>query len=168
MQNTRPDPVDFGGYVSTCKIEGVIMEFISGTRKLSLNIDGYEYPSAVEGSDANWLVIAIKAKCDGEIWQAKAPCMRASELIELRAWLNDLPSPRDGRIDFTENELTFLFDARRQVILVLLDFHFHPKGDAYQYLVDRGYAIEFDMRDVDVGKLTSALDDLIKNTRFAS
>lgn len=133
-----------------------------GSTYFSLHIKGYEFQHASEKDDANWLIILIKACDDKQTWSANNSCLRTFELLDLKAWFEDiLKNPLESKsISFTENELAFIYE--NMLLTVVLDFDFHPKRGNYDYDVDEEYHLNF---DVDNSTLLKIIDFLSDTTR---
>ena len=112
--------------------------------KFSLRVKGYEFPSARDEVDANWLVVSIDVEHKGgDVWRACGPYLRTDELLRLLEWLRNLKAEvPPSRIAFTEGELAFSYLDDMQ-LAVILDFNFHPKGAAYDYSSDREFSLCF-------------------------
>jgi hypothetical protein len=100
-----------------------------------MNVQGYEYPNAMDYHDANWLVVKIKSNDQSNSWEAKDSCLLTYELEELKNWLISIDEGVDVSPDikFTEGELSFYFDKDKYILTAGLDFNFHPKGSNYNY-----------------------------------
>ena len=68
---------------------------------LTLSVNGYQFPNAVDDWDANWLVIRVDVRNDEGSWSATHPCLTTRELAELADWL-ERPN---GELRFTEPNL---------------------------------------------------------------
>lgn len=113
-------------------------------KSFSLKVQGYEFASATEGSDANWLDIEIiVAQECGESWRQHGPYLQTFELNELVSWLELISeAPKASRINFLEGELAFEY-TDDSTLTVWLDFNFHPKGKEYDYSKDSEYSLVF-------------------------
>ncbi|MCG7963983.1 MAG: hypothetical protein N0E54_14880 [Candidatus Thiodiazotropha taylori] len=130
-----------------------------------LTIDSYEYPSALDYDDANWLTVRITAVDDGVSWKAKDNCLLTYELVELREWIKAIISNKnvDSKLSFLEGEFSVSYDVSRNVLNIHLDFVFHPKGEGYVYGEggDKKYTLSFPF-DGNAISIVEALDELIK------
>jgi hypothetical protein len=85
----------------------------NGDNKISLAIDGYEFPGA-HGYDGEWLIVVGSVATIGRSWAFRDPCLLASEFVGLVAWLKALAEGRDAildrRIDFEEPAFAFAFE----------------------------------------------------------
>lgn len=113
-----------------------------------LDIQGYEFPSALDYDDANWLTVKIRAEDPMNSWSAKDSCLLTYELDNLRSWVKTIleEACTNPTISFLEGEIAFGYDKNKDVLNVYLDFGFHPKGEKYQYDADgdKKYTLEFD------------------------
>lgn len=111
------------------------MKLIHGKKNFELNILSYQIENADNFYDANWLNVRIDASVDDFCWSAIDSCLLTMELKELVAWLEKIESSCSEveSIDFTEGELRFKYEAKKNLMIVFLDFNFHPKGDGYIY-----------------------------------
>jgi hypothetical protein len=131
--------------------------------KFSLRVKGYEFPSARDELDANWLVVSIDVEHKGrEAWRACGPYLRTNELLRLLEWLRNLEAGvLPSRIAFTEGELAFSYLGNMQ-LAVILDFSFHPKGAAYDYSSDREFSLSFKLDDKGLVNLIRSVEKAIK------
>lgn len=129
-----------------------------------LTVIGYEYPESQDVDDANWLIVRIAAEYSGISWTAEDSCLRTFELVRLREWLESVKEGEliDSEIAFTENELGFRYESQSGVLAIILDFRFHPKGDAYDYDVDDEYVVEFHVTSKQLSSLIDSLDRYIR------
>ena len=131
--------------------------------KFSLRVKGYEFPSARDELDANWLVVSIDVEHKaGEPWRACGPYLRTNELLRLLRWLRSLKAGvQPSRIAFTEGELAFSYLGDMQ-LAVILDFNFHPKGAAYDYSSDREFSLPFNVDDKGLANLIRSVEEAIR------
>lgn len=118
-------------------------------KSFEMEVLGYEFPSAIDYDDANWLNIKIRASDKDQSWEASDSCLLTYELIELKQWLERISKGEkvDPHIYFLEGELAFEFNSNDNELIVELNFNFHPKGGSYKYgdEGDKKYLISFPM-----------------------
>ena len=103
---------------------------------LELRIDGYEFPSAADECDSNWLLVSLDVTHPhlGK-WSRRDPCLETTEAAELATWLREVASGIDKpEISFTEPNLSFELIGREGetvTLAVLLDqeFTLWPRED---------------------------------------
>ncbi|AZF37632.1 hypothetical protein C4J88_2850 [Pseudomonas sp. R4-39-08] len=131
--------------------------------KFSLRVKAYEFPSARDELDANWLVISIDVEHKGgEAWKACGPYLRTNELLRLLEWLRNLEAGvLPSKIVFTEGELAFSYSDDMQ-LAVILGFNLHPKGAAYDYSSDREFSVCFKVDDKGLVNLIRSVEKAIR------
>jgi hypothetical protein len=79
-----------------------------------LRLGGYEFPESSDWWDANWLVIAINATCEGRHWSAADAALLTIDVAELANWFERVATGRDvpEEIGFMEPCLTFTVERR--------------------------------------------------------
>ena len=128
-----------------------------------LEVRAYEFPSAQEPDDANWLVVEVEV-ADGRLcWKAKGAFLRAHELISLYQWLDAIENNKGfaSKISFTEGELAFSFESEDELV-VRLDFGLHPRGSEYDYANDGAFSMRFHISNVGISSLKRGLEEDIK------
>src|SRR5687768_14809522 len=83
---------------------------------------GYEFTSAEDGHDRNWLRIRVKASAAEHHWGGTDACMLTWELRSLCSWLKahaSEPPQADDSLEFLEPELVFAILARGRDSLAL-------------------------------------------------
>ncbi len=141
------------------------MILIENDKSFRLKVVDFEFPSSKEYHDGNWLTIEVDVT-DGDLrWEARDECLLAYELGYLRDWLSDLFQSGKDEIRFTENELSFRFIKEASQLVVVLDFHLHPKGQRYDYGEngDDEYLLYFDVNEKKVDGLINKLDQWLEN-----
>ncbi|MGH1429388.1 MAG: WapI family immunity protein [Arenicella sp.] len=116
------------------------MKFFELNKRFELSVLGYQFENAEEYYDSNWLTISIKASDGNYDWEVHDSCLLTFELKEFRDWLD---ANKVGRFDFIENEISFSVDSSDELLNVILDFNFHPKGEKYSYEKDSEYILSF-------------------------
>jgi hypothetical protein len=142
------------------------MKLFDGLKEFKLVIVGYQFENAQEFYDANWLNVKIEASDENYSWSAVDSCLLTVELKELHAWLKSVDdSCKDATsIDFMEGELRFTYEPSRHIFNVVLNFNFHPKGDAYIYGEDGDseYVMEFYLAKDDLIILAGQIEPFLK------
>jgi hypothetical protein len=112
-----------------------MMKIFEGEKSFALDVLDYEFPGAQEYYDANWLNVKIEASDESYAWIATDSCLLTTELKELCAWLRSLDdnSEEELLLEFMEGELKFKHDPAEELLKVILDFSFHPKGEKFVY-----------------------------------
>lgn len=92
--------------------------------EFQLQILGYEYPDiTAPGEDSNWLMVSLRARFPGGMWQAADPCLLTWEVSKLAAWFHAIshfyePIAID-RIRFKEGTLAFEVASRSNETITL-------------------------------------------------
>jgi hypothetical protein len=130
-------------------------------KQFSLTINSYEFQFSKFKEDLNWLNITIYAQDDKNRWKNSGAFLSSVELVKLYEWFltlkNDLSI--STRINFLEHELSFSCDRIEQVLIVNLDFNFHPNKDRYVHGVDEEYKIYFNLIVLDLESILSSLEE---------
>ena len=61
------------------------------------------------------------------------------------------------RIDFFEGEIAFEFDKNDNLLIVILNFSFHPKGERFEYGKDSEYKLSFPLTSPSIYQLIDSL-----------
>ncbi|MCU7859701.1 MAG: hypothetical protein KZQ86_07685 [Candidatus Thiodiazotropha sp. (ex Lucinoma kastoroae)] len=109
------------------------MKLVDPHKSFELKIRGYEFEKSSSYHDMNWLTVFIDVSVNGVSWQAEDNCLLAYELEALKEWLGKVNDKPWSEIMFTENEICFEYDKKSEVLTIVLDFNFHPKGKEYDY-----------------------------------
>ncbi len=139
------------------------MILVDNGKCFKLKVQGYEFENSTSYHDSNWLKVSIDAT-DGDLnWVAEDNCLLAYELVRLREWVLCLYDSSESEILFTENELAFRFNRHDSILVVVLEFHFHPKGKNYQYGEggDEEYLLSFRMNERKIKALLADIEELI-------
>jgi hypothetical protein len=84
------------------------VEIGNTTDHLGLEIVGYQFATAKDVWDANWLRVHVRASVDGRGWDSIDPCLLTSEVSEIAVWLECLADGVDvAPLEFLEPELAF-------------------------------------------------------------
>nr|BFD41362.1 hypothetical protein FFPRI1PSEUD_28610 [Pseudomonas sp. FFPRI_1] len=136
-----------------------MIDICDENKRFSLEVCSYEFPSASDSDDANWLLVEVQVE-DGEgvSWSAKEACLRTFELVELLDWFRSVLVGRlEKGIYFTEGELAFSYLADK-ILCVSLDFGFHPKGLDYVYGVDCEKLVKFSIDQKTISGVIKGLE----------
>ena len=75
---------------------------------MTLDLDGLQYPLATYPWDATWLFIAVSVSAPDGHWSFREPCLEASDVLRLAAWLDGVARGEWlAAIEFTEPNLRF-------------------------------------------------------------
>ncbi|MDN3672967.1 hypothetical protein QWY99_07870 [Flavobacterium branchiarum] len=133
-------------------------------KQFSLTINSYEFQFSKFKEDMNWLNITIYAQDDKNRWKNSGAFLNTFELVNLYDWFlklrKDLPISK--RINFLEHELSFSYERSKQILIVNLDFNFHPNKDKYIHGVDEEYKIYFDLKSLDLESIIDSLKEDLK------
>ncbi len=75
---------------------------------MTLDLEGFQYPSATDAWDANWLFVAVSVSSPDGRWSFRDACLDVSDVLGLAAWLDGAArGERPAAIEFTEPDLRF-------------------------------------------------------------
>ncbi len=75
---------------------------------MCLDLEGFQFPSATDRWDANWLFIGVSVSAPEGRWSFRDPCLDVSDVLGLAAWLDGVArGERPAAIEFTEPNLRF-------------------------------------------------------------
>jgi hypothetical protein len=135
---TQSPPI--AGTIRACALAGD-----SGDR-LELDLLGYEFGSATDACDANWLHVRVEAEVAGRRWEATDPCLRTDEVSRLANWLASLAAGVEVTpIDFLEPNVSFEVAGRsgEEVhVLAWFELEFRPAWAASDTAGERDFAAE--------------------------
>ncbi|KFF11991.1 WapI family immunity protein [Flavobacterium hydatis] len=134
-------------------------------KQFSLTINSYEFQFSNFKEDLNWLNITIYAQDYENRWKSSGAFLNTFELVNLYNWFLALKNDSmlsSTRIDFLEHELSFSYKGNEQILIVNLDFNFHPNKDKYVYGVDEEYKINFDLKSLELESILSSLEKDLK------
>ena len=79
---------------------------------IQLELLGYQFPDLDDWWDANWLIVAVDAQCQGRHWRAENAALLTIDVAELADWLERAASGKDvpEELGFMEPCLTFTLD----------------------------------------------------------
>lgn len=139
------------------------MKLVDKNSMFSLDVLDFESHNSNLAEDLNWINIRIIAEDDKNKWSASGPFINTKELFELFLWFKKCNKNLEfsERIDFIENEFSVEIDRVNNVILIYLDFDFHPKGKNYVYLKDSEYKLKFDLDFINMDEIIYSLQKLI-------
>lgn len=140
------------------------MKLFGKEKSFELHVAGYQYSEYENYYDANWLTVRIKAHDEKYAWEAEDPCMLSYELASLKDWFCEILKGKSSElIDFMEGELGFKYNNETEILSIILNFKFHPKGDGYIYgdYGDSAYAIDFEVNEKQINGLIHSLDLMI-------
>ena len=137
--------------------------------RFQLSILDLEFENPEFQEDQEWLVIKMEAH-DPEIgeWHAQGPFLRKIEIQQLSQWLKNIAETcaLASRLCFLENELAFEYDKKSNMLSVLLDFDFHPKGKQYEYGKDQEYCMDFHLTKSIILKLSRDIDQTLAEEKL--
>jgi hypothetical protein len=147
----------------------------NGGASFELDVERYEFDAAMDYDDANWLIVKIVCSDQQHQWSATDSCLLTYELKELYSWLESLKSllVEKSSISFLEGELAFEYEKNTDILSVVLNFKFHPKGSSFQYGEDGDdkYVMNFQTSDylsqllLDIKALIDKFPERLKHKR---
>lgn len=134
--------------------------------QFSLIINSYEFQFSNFKEDLNWLNVTFYAQDHKNRWKNSGAFLNTFELVNLYDWFLALKNNsmlKNERINFLEHELSFSYERNEQLLIVNLDFNFHPKKNKYVYGIDEEYKIYFDLNSLELEPILYSLkEDIIK------
>jgi hypothetical protein len=105
------------------------VDFAGDGVRLSLSVQGYQFPDAIDYWDGNWLIVNGVVTHPTGTWRFNEPCLTSFELRQLAEWLDGIEqgNPDKDLGYFTEPCLEFNYASTPQsVIEVLLAYECAP------------------------------------------
>jgi hypothetical protein len=125
------------------------LRLINKDKKFELKVVSYQYANSKDYFDSNWLNIEVSVEdCNGNKWKAISSCLRTTELVQLKAWLESIYSQNilKKEIVFTENELSFIIRDQNN-LMIRFSGKFHPDYPCNESEIDTIYDVSFILND---------------------
>jgi hypothetical protein len=131
----------------------------AGLDQFTLTALGYQFPSAVEKYDANWLMMRLAVDSKLGRWEKAAPCLLTWEIAQLADWFAALAQ---GAVHHAPPlvESVIAFEVLRPTTPLLLQVHcgdtLHPAGLRQSFKIVFDYVLSAaDLNDcaVDLRKM---------------
>ncbi|MEP3275868.1 MAG: hypothetical protein ABJN26_15890 [Stappiaceae bacterium] len=88
--------------------------------ELDFSIQDYQFPDLTSGCDDNWLIVKLKCRYQGRVFEKKDPSITSHELESIRKWFQSIAGntiPEYTCLSFTEPNLEFeLFGNRNGTV----------------------------------------------------
>jgi len=148
----------------------MILQCKTGSSRLTLKVDGYEFPDEPLGptednppdefETARWLIVTFGFCFESQIWSVTGPYAKTSEIELLADWFDSIAigDPSADGIRFIERDIEFTFNQRVSSLTVHLFRDFLPPLNR----TCESFDMEFSLVEIELAGASNELRTILK------